>query len=139
MNFLSAIYFLLSKASSRIVGNKWQSLLEEESQHSKWEQFRRMAKNRSSHEECSQLLLEMELQDSDEEIEDQDQEMASLEDAEMGTALSRKWLLCMRNTRIRKSRRERHSGVLLRGYQGQEDSLKMGRRLCRKLKNTEIT
>ena len=43
-----------------------------------------MAKNGSSHEECSQLLLKMELQDSDEEIEDQDQEMVSLEDAEMG-------------------------------------------------------
>lgn len=68
----------------KIVGNKWQSLLEDESQHSKWEEFRRMAKVGSSHEECSQLLLKMELQDSDEETEDQDQKMVTLEDVNLG-------------------------------------------------------
>jgi len=53
--------FSKDNSDCKIVGNKWKSLLEEESQHSKWEQFRRMAKEESSHEECSQLLLKMEL------------------------------------------------------------------------------
>ena len=60
--------FSKDNSDCKIVGNKRQSLLEEESQHSKWEQFRRMAKEGSSHEECSQLLRKMERQDSDEEV-----------------------------------------------------------------------
>jgi hypothetical protein len=55
-----------------VVGNKWPSLVEDESNHSKWEEFRRMAKMDSSHDECSQLLRKMELQDSDEEMEIQE-------------------------------------------------------------------
>lgn len=52
-----------------IVGNKLQSFLEDESQHSRWDEFIRLAKASSSHEECSQLLRKMERQDSDEEVE----------------------------------------------------------------------
>jgi hypothetical protein len=64
-------------------------MLEDESHHSKWEEFRRLAKIGSDHDECSQLLRRMELQDSKEEDElgelGQETQM-TLEDANMGTA-----------------------------------------------------
>lgn len=61
---------LFSKDSDcYIVGNKFTKLIEDESTHSKWEEFRKMAKSESANEECSQLLRRMELQDSDEEEE----------------------------------------------------------------------
>lgn len=63
----------------QIVGNKWQSFVEDELNHSKWEEFRRLAKMDSSHEECSQLLRKIELQNSEGDMEDQD--LCSLEDA----------------------------------------------------------
>ena len=69
-----------------IVGDKWKSLLEDESHHSKWEELRRLAKTGSDHEECSQLLRRMELQDSKEEYEigeDAQDTQMTLEDAYM--------------------------------------------------------
>jgi hypothetical protein len=56
----------------QIVGNKLQSFLSEESHHSKWEEFRRMEKADTANEECSQLLRRMELQDSDEDVCNED-------------------------------------------------------------------
>lgn len=53
----------------QIVGNKMKSFLTEESQHSRWEEFRRLAKSETANEECSQLLRRMELQELDEEEE----------------------------------------------------------------------
>lgn len=62
---------LLTKGSDcYIVGNKLKSLVEDESNHSRWEDFRRMARSETANEECSQLLRRMELQDSDEELDD---------------------------------------------------------------------
>jgi hypothetical protein len=57
-----------------IVGNKLFSLIDNESQHSKWEEFRNLAK-KDVNEECSTLLQRMELEDSDEEPADQDDEI----------------------------------------------------------------
>jgi hypothetical protein len=67
----------------RIVGNKWKSLMEDESNHSQWEEFRRMAKAASSQEECSQLLRRMELQDSDDEMDTEDLEDISMQETLM--------------------------------------------------------
>lgn len=64
----------------RIVGNKWKSLMEDESNHSKWEEFKRIAKAASSHEECSQQLRRMELQNSDDEMEIQDLDDISVQE-----------------------------------------------------------
>ena len=62
---------LLTKNSDyHIVGNKLQSFLTDESHHSKWEEFRRMARADTANEECSQLLRRLELQDSDEDEDD---------------------------------------------------------------------
>lgn len=62
--------FLTKGSDCYIVGNKFKSLVEDKSNHSRWEEFRRMAKSETANEECSQLLRRMELQDSDEEIDD---------------------------------------------------------------------
>lgn len=51
----------------QIVGNKLKSFFNDESQHSKWEEFRKLAKSDMENEECSKLLRRMELQDSNEE------------------------------------------------------------------------
>lgn len=48
-----------------IVGNKLQKLMSEESHHSKWEEFRKMAQSRNQTEECSNLPRRMELEESD--------------------------------------------------------------------------
>lgn len=62
---------LISKGTGyHIVGNKFKKLVEDESNHSRWEEFRKMARSEATNEECSQLLRRMELQDSDEVIED---------------------------------------------------------------------
>jgi hypothetical protein len=72
-----------------IVGNKFYNLINEESHHSKWEEFRQMAKQVSATEECSSLLSRMELEVSDEEVEHS--EKGSLEeDDEMCPAYKRK-------------------------------------------------
>lgn len=64
-----------------IVGNKFYSLLNDESQHAKWEEFRNLAR-KDVNEDCSTLLQRMELEGSDEEPEDQDEEVClSLGDA----------------------------------------------------------
>lgn len=52
-----------------IVGNKLQSLLDDSSQHLKWEDFRKIALQGSETVECSTLLQRMELADSEEEDE----------------------------------------------------------------------
>lgn len=57
-----------------IVGNKYLSILSDESHHSKWEEFRNLAKEGVS-DECSRLLKRMELEDSDEEYDLLDDEM----------------------------------------------------------------
>jgi len=59
--------FLSNMSKCPIVGNKLKSFFNDESQHSKWEEFRRLAKTEMANEECSQLLKRMELQESDEE------------------------------------------------------------------------
>ena len=51
-----------------IVGNKFYNLINEESHHSKWEEFRNLAREGIT-EECSMLLKKMELEDSDEEYD----------------------------------------------------------------------
>jgi hypothetical protein len=56
---------LTNMSDCQIVGNKFQSFLSKEYHHSKWEEFRKMAKADSTNEECSQLLRRMELEDSD--------------------------------------------------------------------------
>jgi hypothetical protein len=48
-----------------VVGNKLYQLINDESHHSKWEEFRRMAKSGTMIEECSNLLKRMELDDSE--------------------------------------------------------------------------
>ena len=48
---------LIEKGSDcYIVGNKMKRLLEDESSHTKWEEFRKMVKSETASEECSQLL-----------------------------------------------------------------------------------
>lgn len=69
---------LLSNMSEcHIVGNKLQSLFNDESQQSKWEEFRKLAKSDIANEECSQLLRRMELQDSDEEEDEMMEDLIS--------------------------------------------------------------
>lgn len=63
-----------------IVGNNLHSLISDESHHSKWEEFRRMAKQESATEECSSLLRRMELEVLEEEANPSDTEM--MDDAE---------------------------------------------------------
>lgn len=58
---------LSSKSDCNIVGNKMKSLFTDESQHSKWEEFRQMARIETANEECSQLLRRMELEDSEDD------------------------------------------------------------------------
>lgn len=72
---------ILSNLSEcHIIGNKMKSFLTEESQHSKWEEFRRMAKSETANEECSQLLRRMELQESDEEEDGMMEDLNSQEE-----------------------------------------------------------
>lgn len=59
--------FFAEISECQIVGNKLQSFFSDESQHSKWEEFRKLAKSEIANEECSQLLRRMELEYSDEE------------------------------------------------------------------------
>jgi hypothetical protein len=48
--------FLRRRILSATVGNKFYSLINVESHHSKWEEFRKLAKKNSATEECSFLL-----------------------------------------------------------------------------------
>lgn len=66
---------LANLSDCQIVGNKLKSFFTEESQHSKWKEFRKLARNKTANEECPQLLRRMELQDSD---EDEDENMEEL-------------------------------------------------------------
>jgi len=68
-----------------IVGNKFCNLINEESHHSKWEEFRNLAKEGIT-EDCSMLLRKMELEDSDEEYDLMDDVMD--EGTQQGTAVS---------------------------------------------------
>lgn len=71
---------------NKLLKNKLLKFIDEESHHSKWEEFRRRVLAGNVNEECSQLLKRMELDDSDDEIipeEEQvsgDEELISLED-----------------------------------------------------------
>ena len=58
------------QSECKVVGDKWKSVLSDESHHSKWEDFRRLAKTGSSTEECSILLRRMELEESHKEEEE---------------------------------------------------------------------
>lgn len=49
----------------QVVGNILYQLINDESHHSKWEEFRRMTKSGTMIEECSNLLKRMELDDSE--------------------------------------------------------------------------
>jgi hypothetical protein len=51
-----------------IVRNKFYNLINKESHHSKWEEFRNLAREGIT-EECSMLLKKMELEDSDEDYD----------------------------------------------------------------------
>lgn len=65
-----------------IVGNKFYSLIEDDSNHSKWDEFRKLAKRDSATEECFVLLKRVELEGSEDEDDLLDEEdMFSLEDA----------------------------------------------------------
>jgi hypothetical protein len=66
---------LSSKSDCNIVGNKIKSLFTDESQHSKWKEFRQTARIETANEECSQLLRRMELEDSE---DDGDEIMADI-------------------------------------------------------------
>lgn len=50
------------ESECHIVGNKFYSLINVESRHSKWEESRKLAKKNSATEECSFLLKTMELE-----------------------------------------------------------------------------
>ena len=62
------------------------SFFTEELQHSKWEEFRKLAKADTANEECSQLLRRMELQDSDNEEEELLQEVNTTDEVELEAA-----------------------------------------------------
>lgn len=64
----------VQKSECHIVGNKFYSLINDESHHSKWEEFRKLAMNGTTTEECSDLLKRLELEASDEELEIGDDE-----------------------------------------------------------------
>ncbi|CAD6266936.1 unnamed protein product [Miscanthus lutarioriparius] len=69
-----------------VVGNKFFQPISEESHHSKWEEFRKMAQSDNMIQDCSILLRRMELEDSESEGEsakfvmEQDDEVLSLGD-----------------------------------------------------------
>jgi hypothetical protein len=48
-----------------VVGNKFLHMISDESHHSKWEEFRKLAQTASMNEECTNLLRRMELEESD--------------------------------------------------------------------------
>jgi len=58
-----------------MVGDKFYKLIYDESNHSKWEEFRRMAQSEGMGEECANLLRRMELEESDAEDENSHNEM----------------------------------------------------------------
>jgi hypothetical protein len=69
-------------SDSHVVGNKFYSLIEEESNHSKWEEFRNLAKQGAATEECANLLKRMELEVSEDEEElMEDGDVFSLEES----------------------------------------------------------
>lgn len=74
---------LAIKSDCNIVGNKMKSLSTDDSQHSKWEEFRQMARNDIANEECSQLLRRMELQDSDEDEDKMMEDTISKDEVEI--------------------------------------------------------
>jgi hypothetical protein len=47
-----------------VVGNKFLQMISDESHHSKWEEFRKLAQTASMNEECTNLLRRMELEES---------------------------------------------------------------------------
>lgn len=67
---------IVNKGSNcQIVGRKLLNTMDEESRHSRWEEFRRFASRDTITEECSTLLKRMELEASDDE-----EEMINVED-----------------------------------------------------------
>lgn len=56
------------ESKCKTIGHKLLSLINDESQQSKWKEFRRTAKEVVS-EECTQLLQRMELEDSDDDYD----------------------------------------------------------------------
>lgn len=69
-----------------IVGNKFNSLLSDESHHSRWIEFRNLASEGVSNE-CSRLLQRMELEDSDEEFDLLDEEIQEVTQNEVDIPL----------------------------------------------------
>jgi hypothetical protein len=63
------------------VSNKFYQMLNDESNHSKWEEFRKRAQSESMNEECANLLRRMELEDSDSDGETAKSEMLAEEEA----------------------------------------------------------
>jgi hypothetical protein len=68
----------------KMVGNKFLSLISDESHHSKWEEFRRLARE-GVPEECSKLLERMELEDDEDEDD-------LLEEAEAGDGKTEEYM-----------------------------------------------
>ena len=100
-NYETPITNQVKDSDCKIVGNKLLSLLNEKSHHSKWGEFRRMAKQDIATKECSSLLRRMELEVSEEEVEasdtehmDEDEELSSLqEEGFIQTELNREALI----------------------------------------------
>jgi hypothetical protein len=66
-NWVTPECFFSRMSECNMVGHKLKSFFTDESQHSKWEEFRRLAKAKMANEECFQLLRRMELQESNAE------------------------------------------------------------------------
>lgn len=120
-----------SNSDCYVVENKFLSMISDESHHSKWEEFRRMAKQDSATEECSALLRRMELEASEEELDPSDIE--KMEDADQLCNLEEeachskfdKEALSMRTNCSPRIRKGRLSGVLHLELQDQEGTLRM--------------
>jgi hypothetical protein len=123
-----------------IVGNKFHSLLFDESHHSKWEEFRNLAREGFS-DECSRLLKKMELEDSDEEYDLLDDEVGgeSQDDGVFNLAnlkgpLRNEAVMTMHDEEKKPQKRKQNGGQL-KESQDQGESQMMAILCCRKLKD----
>lgn len=118
-------------SNCHIVGNKFYSLINEESQHTKWEEFRRLAKM-DGNEECSMLLQRMELEDSDEESDLlNDGEGISLVDAGVLPQIDESMAVEEAEEDDKINQKRKTAWGLWRGFLGQEDIRRMVNPLCK--------
>lgn len=72
----------IQRSDCQFAGKKVHGVGEEDSRHSRWEEFRKFASRDAATEECSTLLKRMELEASDDEEETlRDEDMISLEES----------------------------------------------------------